>query len=124
MSPALLLTLSGKNNNPLSENDIERLGWIEAVISAAISNVVGDVVAVSNQTEDKKTMILNTLFPYVGKYIGNKLWPVHRQADTPQAKTPKKLSEFPPEVQQKAALVITGIPFAGSLIYQIAKGIK
>ena len=111
----MLLTLYG--------TDDPSLGWIEAIVAAAISNIVGDVTAVSSGSEDRRTAILNTLFPFIGKAIGNAIWPMKSgPAPAPALPPPNKLADLPPEVQQITALVGSGLPFIGSLIYQLKRG--
>jgi hypothetical protein len=111
----ILLTLYG--------SDSQKLGWVEAVVAAALANIIGDINDVSSGKEDTKTAILNTLFPWIGKIVGNAVWPVKKSVAITAQEQPKKLSDLPVDIQQKAALLGTSIPFIGSLIYQLKKGI-
>ena len=114
MNP-LLLTLYGE-----SKSD-PRLGWIGTVITAAISNIINDVSGVVSGKENIKTGILNTLFPYIGKYVGGRLWSVDQSSPAPVAAPAQSLADLPAKTQQTIATVATAIPFAGALIYQLAK---
>jgi len=109
MNP-VLLTLTGEKN---------RLGAIDilAIVSLAVTNVIGDIKAVAAGSEDVKTGILNTLVPYLGKYIGNRVWPVSSSQPAP-AQTEKTISA---DKQGAIALSITALPSAIIAAYQVIK---
>lgn len=116
-----LLTLFGE------ETDDPRLGWIAATIMSAITNVFNDVVGVQSGTEDIKTALLNTFtIPILGKYLGEKWWPV-KNAPAPAAvaaPVPGKLAQLPDGMQQALTTIGAGIPFLASLAFQMKKGIS
>lgn len=114
MNP-LLLTLYGANKTD------PRLGWIGTVITAAISNIIGDITGIASGKENIKTGILNTLFPYIGKYVGGRLWSVDQSSQASASVPAQSLADLSAKKQQTIAMVATVIPFAGALIYQLVK---
>jgi len=111
MSP-VLVTLYG---------DGERLGFagLGTIITAAITNVIGDVTRVIGGKEDWRTAVMNTFtIPWLGRYLGEKWWPVEQGAlpTGPGAGTVvgQKVDVVP--------LVVTGVPLVGATIFQMMKG--
>jgi hypothetical protein len=96
-----------------------------AIVTAAVTNVVSDVAAVRSGGESIGTAILNTLFPYIGKAVGAKMYPgesPYHDAPAPVVPATDQTVVENKEAEKKAAIMAT-VPFAGVLIYQIAKGI-
>jgi hypothetical protein len=111
----MLLTLYGEPD--------PRLGWVEALVVNAITNVVGDVSGVASGSEDIKTAIANFFVPNIGKIVGDYFWPVKHAATAAVIQQPKTIANLPSEIQQMLAMVGSGIPFIGTLLYQVKKGL-
>lgn len=112
MSP-LLLTLFG------DAGDSSMFTLIAAIVTAAVTNVVGDVKGVVNGTEDWKTAVLNTFVPYVGDAVGANLWPkgqgvissVNRSTAATQSET----------LAAMAVVGISALALVGGTIYYVIK---
>lgn len=119
MLDPLLLTLYGE------DREDPRLGWIFTTIISAITNVFNDVSNVAAGTEDVKTALLNTFtIPILGKWLGEKWWPVKSAPAPAPAPAPSGLAQLPDEMQQVVTTIGAGIPFIASLLFQIKKGIS
>jgi hypothetical protein len=122
------------------KNDPERLGWIEALILNAITNVVRDVSGVISGKVDIKSATLSFFLPNIGNLIGAATWDkklkqLNAQAvssmfstaattaaattnDVKMDKTPEQKSA------EKDALIKSLIPFTLALANQITKGYR
>jgi hypothetical protein len=79
VSPALV-TLIGKED--------QRLGWIEALILNAVTNIFSDITGVWNGTESWKTAITNTFVPNIGKLVAQKVFKWDDGLNQPAAAAP------------------------------------
>lgn len=109
----ILLTLSGDS----------RMGWIEALIANAVTNVTTDVIATRGGTQDMKTTVLNFLLPNIGKMIGSRIW--KPEATTAQAAPLPPIPEIVNKQNNEKAAVISFaslIPLSLTIANQVSKG--
>lgn len=107
------------------------MGWIEAIVAAAVTNVYTDLKAALDGTQSWQTSLLNTFNPFVGKIIGksveqhkgfgitNSVTPDGMPVTITSIVTPEQLDK-----NQGIALATTAIPFVLSLLNQYVKGYR
>lgn len=136
VSPALV-TLLGKEE--------QNLGWIEALILNAVTNIFSDITGVWNGTESWKTAITNTFVPNIGKLVAQKVFkwddglnqPAAASPDTSSADIinainqaaasatqPTPAAQAAPKKNYNTAMIAGIAPLALSTAIQILKGSK
>ena len=87
------------------------------IVTAAVSNIVGDIKGLQNKTETTQTAVLNTLFPWIGGAVGKWIWPAKSTAPAP-ASDSEMFATLTTAQKEKELLVLAAAAAAvGGIVY-------